>query len=212
MRILFRPIDGIEELIMNLLITGLIIFFAVHSISIVNDNWRNRMVERMGELPWKGLYGVLAIIGFLLIIWGYAEARQHEQIILYTPAPWLRDLSMLLLIPVFPLLFATYLPGRIQATTHHPMLVATKLWALAHLLANGALIDLLLFGSFLLWAVADRISLKRRQPHPLPQIPASPVNDVLALVLGLAVYGAFLYWLHGWLFAVPLLAPPLTEG
>lgn len=189
---------------MNLLIIGLILFFGVHSISIVNDDWRNRMVNSMGELPWKGLYGVLAIIGFVLIVWGYAEARQHEPMILYTPAPWLQDLAIVLLIPVFPLLFATYFPGRIQTATQHPMLVATKLWALAHLLANGALIDLLLFGSFLLWAVADRISLKRRHPHPLPQLPASPVNDVLALVLGLAVYGLFLFWLHGSLFGVPV--------
>lgn len=191
---------------MNMLITGLIIFFAVHSISIVNDGWRNRMVTTLGEVPWKGLYGLISVAGFLLIVWGYGEARQHDPMILYTPAPWLRQLAVVLLIPVFPLLFASYLPGRIQAASKHPMLVATKLWALAHLLANGALIDVLLFGGFLAWAVADRISLKRRQPHAVPQIPASPLNDIAAVVLGLLVYGAFLLWLHGWLIGVPLLA------
>ncbi len=113
---------------------------------------------------------------------------------------------MLLLIAVFPLLLATYIPGRIQAATKHPMLVATKLWALGHLLANGTLADLLLFGSFLIWAVVDRISLKRRTPPAVPAFPALRYNDALVIVLGLALSVAFLYWGHGWLIGVPLVS------
>jgi uncharacterized membrane protein len=110
--------------------------------------------------------------------------------------------ALLLLVFVFPLLLATYLPGRIQATTRHPMLAATKLWAVAHLLANGTLADVVLFGSFLAWAVADRISMKHRVQRPVPGAPPSGLNDVIAVVGGLALYGAFVLWLHAWLIGV----------
>ena len=105
----------------------------------------------------------------------------------------MRHLTLLLMIPVFPLLFAAYAPGRLKAATKHPMLVATKLWAFSHLLANGTLADVLLFGGFLVWAVADRISLKRRRRrgHAIPGAPASPLNDVIAVVGGLAIYALF---------------------
>lgn len=190
---------------MNLLIIGLIIFFAVHSISIVNDAWRNRMVDRIGEWPWKGLYGVIALVGLVLIVWGYGLARQQPTL-LYVPASWLHDLSLLLLIPVFPLLFAAYLPGRIQAVTRHPMLLATMLWALAHLLSNGKLSDVLLFGAFGLWALADRLSLQRRSPHPVPAAPGWRYNDLAVLVLGLAAYLGFVLWLHEWLIGVQVMS------
>jgi uncharacterized membrane protein len=109
---------------------------------------------------------------------------------------------MLLLVFIFPLLLATYLPGRIQKATKHPMLVATKIWALAHLLANGGLADVVLFGGFLAWAVVDRISLKRRTPLPVPGAPPSRINDILAIVLGLGLYVAFVLWLHKMLIGV----------
>jgi uncharacterized membrane protein len=112
---------------------------------------------------------------------------------------------MALMLPVFVLLFAAYLPGRIKATMKHPMLVAVKLWAVAHLLSNGMLADLLLFGGFLAWAVLDRISMKRRVQRPVPGAPPSRWNDVAALVLGLAAYGAFAAWLHPMLIGVPVL-------
>jgi uncharacterized membrane protein len=110
--------------------------------------------------------------------------------------------ALLLLVFVFPLLLAAYLPGRIKAITKHPMLVATKLWAFAHLLANGTLADLLLFGSFLAWAVVDRISMKHREQRPLPGAPPSPWNDAIAVVVGLVLYVAFVLRLHVWLFGV----------
>ena len=180
---------------MNTLIAGLIIFFAVHSISIVNDAWRNRMVAKTGEWGWKGLYALLAIIGLLLVIRGYGLARL-DPVVLYTPPRWLHYGALLLLLPVFPLLLAAYLPGRIQMVAKHPMLLATKLWATAHLLVNGTLADVLLFGSFLAWAVADRISLKRRTPHPVPNTPPGRFNDAMAVVIGLGLYAAFVFWLH----------------
>lgn len=186
---------------MSILLAGLVIFFAVHSVSIFNEPWRDRMVAKLGEWRWKGLYSLLAIIGLVLIVWGYSLARV-DPVILYSPPTWLRHVSMLLLAPVFPLLLASYLPGRIQATTRHPMLVAIKLWALAHLLGNGTLADVILFGSFLLWAVIDRISMKHRTPRLIPGVPPSKVNDSLAVLLGLVFYAAFVLWLHAWLIGV----------
>jgi uncharacterized membrane protein len=186
---------------MDILIAGLVVFFAVHSIAIVADGWRQRMIERMGEWSWKGLYSVIAAVGLVLIIWGYGLARQ-EPVVLYASPAWMRYVTAVLLIPVFPLLLATYLPGRIQSATKHPMLAATKLWAFAHLLANGTLADVLLFGAFLVWAVADRISLKRRAEPWVPRLPRTAANDVIAVVGGLGVYVAFTLWLHARLIGV----------
>lgn len=189
---------------MNMLLLGLVLFIGVHSVSIVNDPWRNRMAARMGEWSWQGVYALVSIAGFVLIVWGYGLARQ-DPVILYTPPAWLHSVAMVLLVPVFPLLLAAYLPGRIQAAARHPMLAATMLWAVAHLLANGMLADVLLFGVFLVWAVVDRISMKRRTQRPVPGIPPSRANDLIAVVGGLALYAAFVFWLHGWLIGVPLI-------
>lgn len=186
---------------MTILILGLIIFLGVHSLSIVAEHQRNRMVQRLGEGPFKGLYSLVALLGLVLLIWGYGQARL-EPVVVYTPPMWMRHLSMVLLIPVFPLLFATYLPGRIQRALKHPMLVAVKLWAVAHLLANGMLADILLFGGFLAWAVVDRISLKRRAPRATPELPYKPMNDVIAIAAGLVVYALFVVWLHRVLIGV----------
>ena len=186
---------------MGILLLGLIIFFTVHSVSIVNEPWRDRMVARMGEQLWQGLFSLVAIAGFVLIVWGYGLARA-EPVLLYSPPIWLRHIGLSLLLPVFPLLLAAYLPGRIQTATKHPMLVATKLWAVAHLLANGMLADVVLFGAFLAWAVADRISMKRRTARTVPGAPPSKANDIIAVLAGLALYVAFVLWLHTWLFGV----------
>ncbi|WP_165857436.1 NnrU family protein [Marinobacter sp. JSM 1782161] len=186
---------------MGVLILGLVLFLGVHSLSIVASGGRDRLVARLGEQPFKGLYSLASLVGLILIIWGYGLARQ-EPVVVYLPPAWLRHLALLLLLPVFPLLLATYLPGRIQRATKHPTLIAVKLWALAHLLANGMLADVVLFGAFLAWAVAERISLKRRTPRAVPALPASPRNDLIAVVGGLLVYGAFVVWLHRVLIGV----------
>jgi uncharacterized membrane protein len=183
------------------LILGLMLFLGVHSVEIFSPGWRGTMVVRVGERSWKGLYSLLSIVGFVLIIWGYGMARQ-EPILLYTPPVWMRHLSALIMVPVFPLLLAAYLPGRIKAATKHPMLAAIKFWALAHLLANGMLADVLLFGSFLAWAVVDRISFKRRVARPIPSAPPRKINDVIAVAAGLALYVIFVLGLHARLFGV----------
>lgn len=188
---------------MNLLLIGLALFIAVHSIAIINAPWRDRMAARLGEWPWKAVYSLIALAGFVLIVWGYGQARA-EPVVFYTSPLWLRYVAIVALVPVFPLLFATYLPGRIQTATRHPMLVAVKLWAVAHLLANGTLADVVLFGSLLAWAVVDRISLKRRAPPFVPRLPASPLNDVIAVVGGLALYAAFILGVHEWLIGTPI--------
>ncbi len=124
--------------------------------------------------------------------------------VLYMPPAWLRYVSFLFLLLVFPMLLAAYLPGRIQRTFRHPMLVAVKSWALAHLLVNGMLADVLLFGGFLVWAGADRLSLKYRAPREVPQLPRSVANDIIVVVGGLGLYIAFVLWLHArlmWLHA-----------
>jgi uncharacterized membrane protein len=185
----------------SVLIAGLILFLAPHSVSIVNEPWRDRMVTRMGERTWQALYSLVAIGGFVLIVWGYGLARQ-DPIILYVSPLWLHHITLLLMIFVFPLLLAAYLPGRIKSATKHPMLAATKIWAFAHLLANGSLADVVLFGSFLVWAVVDRISMKHRKPRPIPGAPPSRLNDAIAVVVGLALYVAFVLWLHVRLFGV----------
>ena len=186
---------------MTLLILGLALFIGVHSVGILAPAWRDQTAARLRELPWKALYSLASLVGFVLIVWGYGLARQ-DPVVIYVPPVWTRHLALLLMVPVFPLLLAAYLPGRIQATVKHPMLAAVKLWALAHLLANGNLADLVLFGTFLAWAAADRISLRGRTPPPVPGAPPGKANDWIALGAGLALYAAFLGGLHTWLIGV----------
>jgi len=188
---------------MTLLIIGLAIFFAVHTVSIVSEPWRDRMVATLGEGPWKGLYALASLIGFVLLVWGYGLARQ-EAAVLYLSPRWLRHLALLLMVPVFPLLLATFFPGRIRAFARHPMLVATLLWAGAHLLVNGRLADLLLFGSFLVWAALDLLSMRWRAPRAVPGAPPSRYNDAIALAAGLTLYVLFLVKLHVLLIGVAI--------
>ena len=189
---------------MAVFIAGLVVFLGVHTVSIVAPGWRAQQVAARGEGPWKGLYSVVAGIGLVVLIVGYGLARRAP-IVLYTPPVALRHVALLLMLPVFPLLFAAYLPGRLSRAAKHPMLLAVKLWTVAHLLANGTLVDVLLFASFLAWAIADRISIKRRsalEAHDSPRAPARPINDAIAVVAGLATYVVVLFWAHAWLIGV----------
>jgi uncharacterized membrane protein len=186
---------------MSLLLIGLVVFLGVHSVSIVAPRWRDAMAARLGEWPWKGLYGAIALVGLVLVVHGYAAARVDPQV-LYVPPTWLRHAAVVLMLPVFPLLLAAYLPGRVRTRARHPMVLAVKVWALAHLLANGTLADVALFGGFLAWGVAERISLKRRAPRPVPALPATPANDVVVVVGGVLLYAAFVLWLHPLLIGV----------
>jgi uncharacterized membrane protein len=189
---------------MLLLIAGLLVFLGVHSIAIAAPGVRDRLVARLGERPWKGLFSLVALAGFVLLVAGFGAARASP-VVLYHPFAAARYVALVLMVPVFPLLLAAYLPGRIRSTLKNPMLAATEAWAFAHLLANGTLADVLLFGSFLAWAVAERISLKRRAPRSIPTVPAGRYNDAIAVVLGLALYALFIAGLHQRLIGVALL-------
>lgn len=191
------------ETYMLWLIVGLAIFLGVHSLSIVDRDFRNAMVAKLGLLLWKAVYSIVALIGFVLLVKGYGMARV-DPIVVYQPPAWTRHLTMLLMLPVFPILLSAYLPGRIKSTLKHPMLVATKLWAAAHLLANGGAHDLLLFGGFLAWAVVERISVQRRE-EPVPAVAGKTRNDIIAILAGLGVYVLFVAWAHGAWIGAPLM-------
>lgn len=190
---------------MKTLIIGLILFLGVHSISIVAPYWRDRAVARIGTLAWRGLYSLLSLVSLWLIIKGFALARAAP-IVWYSPPEWTHSVARVLMLPVFPLLLAAYIPGRIRTAAKHPMLAAIKLWAFAHLLANGTAADVLLFGGFLAWAVLDRISLKKRPQRAVPALPASKWNDAIIVVVGLALYYLVVNWAHLRLFGVSPLA------
>jgi uncharacterized membrane protein len=185
---------------MGELIAGLVVFLGIHSLAIFAPELRTRAIRQWGEAPWKAGYAVISLIGFVLLLYGFGAARQSPAV-LYTPPHWMRHLTFLLMLPVFPLILAAYLPGRIKTAAKHPMLAAVKFWAFGHLLANGMLADVLLFGGFLAWAVVDRISLKRRT-QLIRTAPPGRYNDLIAIVLGLALYGLFVGWAHLRLFGV----------
>jgi uncharacterized membrane protein len=185
---------------MLVLILGLVIFLGVHSVRIVAPQVREARVSASGLGAWKGIYTIVSLVGFVLIVWGYGMARQTAPI-LYEPPAALKHVAVLLMLFAMIALAAFMLPaGRIKAALKHPMLVAVKIWALAHLLANGDLASLVLFLAFLAWAVADRISVKRRGA-PVP-VAGPPVWDAAALGLGLVLFLLFVWRLHVWLIGV----------
>lgn len=182
------------------LVIGLVIFLGVHSLRMLAPTWREQQVQRLGLMPWKGLYSLVALIGLVLIIWGYGQARLAPTW-LWVPPVWTRHLAALLTIPAFILLVAAYLPGsKLKARVGHPMLLGVKFWALAHLIANGTLADLLLFGGFLVWATAAYVS-NRRRDRLAGLVPASGQlsRDAAVVVVGLVTWVIFALWLHLWL-------------
>jgi uncharacterized membrane protein len=192
---------------MTLLIPGLIIFLGMHSIHMVAPGLRHAGMARLGTWGWKGVFAVIAIAGFVLLVTGYGEARMEPTWIWQSPA-WMSHVVALLMVPAMILLVATYVPGTyMKARMGHPLLLATKIWALAHLLANGGVHDLILFGAFLAWAVADFIVSRKRDRAAGTTYPAVGVSrDIIAVVLGLALYLAFIFKLHVWLMGVPPIA------
>ncbi len=192
---------------MLLLVLGLIIFFAVHLVP-TSPGLRQGLVARFGETAFKAAFGIASLVGLVLIVMGYHKLQlmPGKNVVLWDPPTWTRHLAMLLMIPAIILLVASQIPSRIRTAAKHPMLAAIKIWALAHLLANGDLASLLLFGGFLAFAVYDRISVKRRAyAGRLGTETGAPVNDVIVVVLGLALYAIILVWGHGALIGVPLL-------
>jgi uncharacterized membrane protein len=190
---------------MAILILGLAIFLGSHSVRIFADDWRTRQISKVGENAWKGLYSLVSIAGFVLIVWGFGQARQHPML-LYTPAVWLRHLNALLTLAAFILVAAAYVPrNRLKAAIGHPMLAGVKLWAFGHLLATGMLHDLVMFGAFLIWAVADFVVSRRRDRRLGVTYPAATIiGDLLTLAAGIGVWAVFAFWAHvHWIGVAP---------
>jgi uncharacterized membrane protein len=188
---------------MTFLILGLIVFLGVHSTRIVADDWRTAQLKRLGEGAWKGIYSLLSLAGFGLIIWGFGLARQ-EPVVLWMPPVAMRHVAALLTLIAFILLAAAYVPrNAFKSRMHHPMVLAVKVWAFAHLLANGKLADLVLFGAFLAWAVVSFIAARKRDRAAGTQYPAGTAGGTAATVVaGAAAWVAFAFWLHGALIGV----------
>lgn len=184
---------------MIILVIGLIAFFAVHSVRIVAGGFRDR--QAAGNVRrWKGIYSLVSLVGFALIIWGWIVFRPEAPQI-YEPPAWGRHVAWLLVAAAFVLLAAAYRPaGYIKYWVKHPMLTGVALWAIGHLLANGDLASLLVFGGFLVYAVVDRVAVIPRG-DPAPEV-KQPLSDLVALVVGLVVFVAFGLWIHPFLFGV----------
>lgn len=182
---------------MTLLILGLVLFLGVHSTRIVAESWRGRFIAQRGANAWKGIYTVVSIVGFALIIWGYGQARM-QPVVLWASPTWTRHLAALLTVPAFIFLVAAYLPGNaIKARLKHPMVLGVKVWALAHLLANNTLADVLLFGGFLVWAVFSfRAARARDRANNTVYAPGRALPTAIAVLVGLAAWAFFAFWAH----------------
>ncbi|APA66727.1 NnrU family protein [Janthinobacterium sp. 1_2014MBL_MicDiv] len=188
---------------MTVLILGLLLFLGLHSVRIVADGWRGAQLARLGERRWKGVYSLLALLGLGLIVWGYALARQ-QPLALWMPPMGLRHVSGLLMLFSLILLAAANVPrNRIKTLVHHPMLLGTQLWAVAHLLANGTLADVLLFGAFLVWSSVDLYSAVQRDRAAGAAYEGGTLKGTLAAIgAGVALWLLLAFWLHGVLFGV----------
>jgi uncharacterized membrane protein len=186
------------------LVLGLVIFFGTHLFSAYRSREPGKDIRaKMGQGPYMGLYSLVSIAGFALIVWGYGAARPAP--ILYMPPVWFAHINLVLMLFAMVFLVAAYMPtGHIKKAVKHPMLLAVKIWATGHLLANGELNSVLLFGSFLAYGVLDRIAVKKRGDNgPGPDVKANVMGDVGAVVVGLGAYAAIAHWLHPILFGVP---------
>lgn len=182
---------------MILLLLGLILFLGAHSVRIAAEEWRRQTIARIGTMPWKGLYSVVAIAGFVLIIYGYAAARA-EPVLLWSPPIAMRHIASLLNLVAVVFLVAAYVPkSGVKAKLHHPMVLAVKVWALAHLLSNGTLADVILFGSFLAWAIFDfRAARLRDQANGTVYPAGTAAGTAVTFVVGIAVWAGFAFWAH----------------
>jgi uncharacterized membrane protein len=190
---------------MTLLIIGIVVFLGIHILPTL-PGLRDDLNGRLGETGYNILFSLLSVAGFVLLVYGFAQAPVIQ---IWTPPDWTRWVAIVLMLPAFIFLVAAYVPGEIKAKLKHPFLVAIKTWALAHLIANGDLASIVLFGSFLAYAVYDRITLKRRQPTSLIGVAKTGGrrNDLIAIGLGAVLYVLFLVWLHSLLIGTTPLPP-----
>jgi len=186
------------------MILGLILFFGVHTITTQRD-LRARFIASMGEGGYKIFYSLASIAGLALVGWGFAEYRATGWIDVWNPPKAFKHITIALMLPAVILVVASYIRGRIYTTLKHPMLTGVKLWAATHLLANGDLGSIVLFGSFLAWAVFDRVSLKHRSDAGAPPIPVGgPGNDLIAIAVGVVAYLALAFAFHPVVIGVPV--------
>ena len=188
---------------MTALILGLVVFLGIHSTRIVAEGPRQAFIAQRGEKAWKGLYTVVSLAGFALLIWGYGLARQ-QPVVLWAAPTWLRHVAALLTLISFVLLAAAYVPrNAIKARVHHPMTVGVKVWAFAHLIANNTLADVLLFGGFLAWSIAIFAAARRRdRANGTTYVPGTASATAITVVIGVVAWVAFALWLHGPLIGV----------
>jgi uncharacterized membrane protein len=185
---------------MTVLILGLALFLGMHGFTMLRGQ-RAALIGRFGNGGYQGLYSLVSLLGLVLMIWGYGGYRAAGYIPVWEPPIWLRHLSALLLLPVLPLVFSAYAKGYVKARLKHPMILGVKLWALAHLLANGDLGSIILFGGFLLWSVLAFMSMRRRA-ETAPAFVPNPGQDAAAILAGIIAWLALAFGLHRWLIGV----------
>ncbi len=192
---------------MTIMLLGLLLFLGPHSVRIFADNWRAAQMARFGEIPWKITYAVISIIGFVLIIQGYGMTRLDPTWVWFPPV-WIKHLVALLMIPAFIFLAAAYVPrNHIKAALKHPMVIGVKVWALAHLVSNGRLSEIVLFGAFLVWSVLAFRAARQRDAAAGTTPPAGTwAGTAASVIIGLAAYMAFVLWLHTRWIGVPVFA------
>ena len=185
------------------LLLGLFLFLGVHSTRIFADDWRTATVAKIGPLPWKGLYSVLSLLGFVVLVWGFRMARQDTLVLWSSPA-WMKHVTAVLMMVSFILIAAAYVPrNSIKARLHHPMVLAVKVWALGHLLSNGVAADVLLFGAFLVWAVLSfRAARQRDRVNHTVYPPGNAISTTITIAVGLVGWSVFALFLHGPLIGV----------
>lgn len=188
---------------MGYLLLGLVVFVGVHSLRIVGEGPRTQLIQQWGAMRFKGIYSLVSVAGFALLVWGFGVARETPAV-LWTPPVGMRHAASLLTLIAFILLAAAYVPGNsIKARLHHPMVLGVKTWALAHLLANGMLHQVVLFGVLLVWAVLSFRAARQRDRSGQVQYPAGTLlPTVITVGVGVAAWGVFAFWLHGMLIGI----------
>lgn len=192
---------------MTILLLGLVLFLGTHSLRIFAEGWRTAMFQRLGELRWKALFAAVSLVGLVLVVWGYGLARQNPVVLWPAPPTAMRHVAALLTLVAFVLVVATYVPGnQIKSRLRHPMILGVKVWALAHLVANNTLADLVLFGAFLVWAVLDFRSVRQRE-RTLATVPRAGTasRTAITVAIGVVAWAVFAFWLHArWIGVKPM--------
>lgn len=185
------------------LVLGIFLFLGVHSVRIFADDWRTRTIVHAGHKLWKGVYALVSIAGFVLLVWGFDQARQAGGV-LYDPPLFMRHITALLTLISFVLVAAAYVPANhFKAAIGHPMVAGVKLWAFAHLLSNGRLADVILFGAFLVWAVVDFRAARRRDRAAGTSYPGGRgARTAITVIVGIAAWAVFAFWAHRLLIGV----------